>query len=43
MTFFFLSPPKYTGAYCWIAAGALYALAKLFEFTDEAVYSPEGS
>ena len=36
---FVLYPPKYTGMYCWIAAGALYALAKLFEFTDEAVYS----
>jgi hypothetical protein len=36
---FLLYSPKYTGTYYWIAAGALYALAKLFEFTDEAVYS----
>ena len=36
---FGLYPPKYTGTYYWIAAGALYALAKLLEFTDEAVYS----
>jgi Ceramidase len=36
---FALYAPKYTGAYYWVIAGALYALAKLFEFTDEAVYS----
>jgi hypothetical protein len=36
---FLLCPPKYTGAYYWIAAGALYALAKVFEFTDHAIYS----
>jgi Ceramidase len=36
---FLASPPKYTGTSCWIAAGALYALAKVFEFTDEAIYS----
>lgn len=36
---FWLYPPKYTGAYYWLVAGGLYALAKLFEFTDEAVYS----
>ena len=36
---FVLYPPKYTGTYYWTAAGALYALAKLFEFTDEAIYS----
>src|SRR5499427_5829417 len=36
---FALYPPKYTGACCWIAAGALYALAKLFEFADEPIYS----
>ena len=34
--------PLNTPALCWIAAGALYALAKLFEFTDEAVYSLGG-
>ena len=36
---FFLYSPKYTGTYYWIAAGVLYALAKVFEFTDEAIYS----
>jgi hypothetical protein len=36
---FVLYPPKYTGAYYWIAAGALYALAKLCEFADEPIYS----
>jgi hypothetical protein len=39
---FLLCPSKFTGTYCWIAAGALYALAKLFEFTDEAIYSANG-
>jgi hypothetical protein len=32
-------PPLYTGTFYWIAAGALYALAKLFEFYDRAIYS----
>jgi Ceramidase len=36
---FLFYPPKYTGTRYWIAAGVLYALAKVFEFTDEAVYS----
>ena len=36
---FLLYPPKYTGTHYWIAAGALYALAKLLEFTDETIYS----
>ena len=36
---FVLYSPKYTGTYYWIAAGALYALAKLFEFADEPIYS----
>src|SRR5215471_14564944 len=36
---FALYPPKYTGACYWIAAGALYALAKLLEFADEPIYS----
>ena len=36
------TPPKYTGTSYWIAAGALYALAKVFEFTDEAIYSANG-
>jgi len=34
-----LCPPKYSGTRYWIAAGVLYALAKVFEFTDEAIYS----
>jgi Ceramidase len=36
---FLLYPPKYTGTYHWIIAAALYALAKLFEFFDRAVFS----
>ena len=36
---FLLYPPKYTGTRYWIAAAALYALAKIFEFTDEPIYS----
>jgi len=36
---FLLFPPKYTGTFYWIIAGALYALAKLFEFLDGAIYS----
>jgi ceramidase len=36
---FVLCPAKYSGAGYWIAAGALYALAKVFEFTDGAIYS----
>jgi hypothetical protein len=32
-------PPKYTGASYWIAAVALYALAKLLEFLDGKIYS----
>lgn len=36
---FFLFPSKYTGASYWLIAAALYALAKLFEFYDSAVYS----
>ena len=39
LTLFLLYPPKYSGAYYWIAAGVLYALAKVFEFTDQAIYS----
>jgi hypothetical protein len=34
-----LFPAKYTGAFYWIVAVALYALAKLFEYYDEAIYS----
>jgi hypothetical protein len=36
---FLLRPPKYTGTSYWIIAAALYALAKLFEFFDGAIYS----
>jgi hypothetical protein len=36
---FLLYPPKYTGTRYWIAAAALYGLAKIFEFTDEPIYS----
>ncbi len=32
-------PPKLTGASYWVAAAALYALAKLLEFLDERIYS----
>ena len=39
---FLATPPKYTGTSYWIAAGALYALAKVFEFTDEPIYSANG-
>ena len=36
---FLVCPPKYTGTSYWIFAAALYALAKLFEFYDDAIYS----
>jgi hypothetical protein len=36
---FLLCPPKYSGTHYWITAGVLYALAKVFEFTDEAIFS----
>jgi len=36
---FLLCPPKYTGTYYWIIAAALYALAKVFEFSDQAIFS----
>ncbi len=36
---FLLLPPKYTATYYWFIAAALYALAKLFEYFDEAVFS----
>jgi hypothetical protein len=39
---FLLYPPKYTGTSYWIGAGILYALAKVFEFTDEAIFSVNG-
>jgi hypothetical protein len=36
---FLLYPPKYTGTYYWIIAAALYAFAKVFEFSDQAIFS----
>jgi hypothetical protein len=36
---FLLFPPKYTGTFYWFIAAALYALAKLLEFYDGAIYS----
>jgi hypothetical protein len=36
---FLLFPPKYTGTSYWLIAAALYALAKVFEFSDSAIYS----
>jgi Ceramidase len=36
---FLMFPPKYTGTFYWIIAAALYALAKLFEYYDSAIYS----
>ena len=36
---FLLYPPKYSGTYYWITAAALYGLAKVFEFSDGAIYS----
>jgi Ceramidase len=39
LVLFLLYPAKYTHAYYWIIAAALYALAKALEFTDEPIYS----
>ena len=36
---FLLFPPKYSGTFYWLIAAALYAIAKLFEFYDSAIYS----
>ena len=36
---FLLLPPRYTGTSYWVAAGALYALAKVFEHFDRTIYS----
>ena len=36
---FLLLPPKYTGTLYWIVAAALYALAKVLEHFDDAIYS----
>ena len=39
VSLFLLYPPQYTGTYYWIAAAALYALAKVFEFLDGEIFS----
>jgi hypothetical protein len=36
---FLLFPPQYSGTSDWLIAAALYALAKVFEFYDHAIYS----
>ncbi len=36
---FLLFPPKYSGTSYWFVAAALYALAKLLEYYDGAIYS----
>ena len=36
---FLLFPPKYTGTHYWFIAAALYALAKVLEHFDGAIYS----
>src|SRR6185503_4045933 len=36
---FLLLPPKYSGTLYWIVAAALYALAKVLEHFDHAIYS----
>jgi hypothetical protein len=39
LTLFLLYPARSTHAHYWIVAAGLYALAKLFEFTDAEIYS----
>jgi Ceramidase len=39
LVLFLLCPPKYTGTYYWIIAAGLYALAKVFEFSDHVIFS----
>jgi hypothetical protein len=39
---FVLFAPKYTGTGYWLAAAAFYALAKVFEYKDEAINSALG-
>jgi hypothetical protein len=39
LVLFLLYPPKYTGTRYWIIAAGLYALAKVFEFSDHAIFS----
>ena len=36
---FLLYPPKYTGTWYWITAAGLYALAKVFEFSDYPIFA----
>jgi hypothetical protein len=36
---FLLFAPKFSGTIYWLLAAMLYALAKLFEFYDNAIYS----
>jgi hypothetical protein len=36
---FVLFPPKYTASYYWIIAAVLYVVAKVFEYSDAAIYS----
>jgi hypothetical protein len=36
---FVACPPRYSGTSYWLIAAAFYALAKLFEFYDHAIYS----
>jgi hypothetical protein len=36
---FLLFAPRFSGTIYWLIAAALYALAKLFEFYDSAIYS----
>jgi hypothetical protein len=40
---FLLFAPKFSGTIYWLIAALLYALAKLFEFYDGAIYSATGS
>ena len=42
VSLFSLYPAKHTGTWYWIVAMVLYALALLFEFTDEMIYSAGG-
>jgi ceramidase len=39
LVLFLLYPAKYTHSRYWVIAAGLYALAKLFEFTDHMIYS----
>jgi hypothetical protein len=39
LVLFVMYPPRYTGTYYWIVAAGLYALAKVFEFSDHAIFS----